>query len=206
MGSSRWIDDDQLGRNRTPSFPCNESVLSRNAQKQRKWKIIYTLLCRWWYDWNCFSHNHFYQSAQYLRSSSRNVWKVQYLSNKHRETCCGRAIRPIFAPAELLIMTPTPSIEFPAQENLLQKHKERVEKLPQPDRLIKVCTDAGFLKTVEVGQYFRTHWRVLTICRASDMSWVFVTTRWEINWPERFGSREHQNWTCIGSHNQFPTR
>ena len=67
---------------------------------------------------------------------------------------------PLFAPADLLIMTPTPSTEIPAQENLLQKHKERVEKLPQPDRLIrlsiKICTDAGFLKTVEVGQYFMT--------------------------------------------------
>ena len=63
---------------------------------------------------------------------------------------------PFFAPADFVIMTPTPSIEIPAQENLLQKHKERVEKLPQPDQLIKVCTDEGFLKTVEVGQYFMT--------------------------------------------------
>ena len=47
-------------------------------------------------------------------------------------------------------------MKFPAQENLLQKHKERVEKLQQPDRLIKICTGAGFLKTVEVGQYFMT--------------------------------------------------
>ena len=45
-------------------------------------------------------------------------------------------------------------IEIPAQENLLQKYKERVERLPQQDRVIKICTDAGFLKTVEVGQYF----------------------------------------------------
>ena len=63
---------------------------------------------------------------------------------------------PLFAPADLLIMTPTPSIEIPEQENLLQKHKERVEKLSQPDQLIKNCTDAGFLKTVEVGQHFMT--------------------------------------------------
>ena len=53
-------------------------------------------------------------------------------------------------------MTPTSSVDIPAQENLLQKHKERVENLSQPDQLIKVCTDAGFLKTVEVGQYFMT--------------------------------------------------
>ena len=32
---------------------------------------------------------------------------------------------PHFAPADLLVTTPTPSIEIPAQENLLQKHKER---------------------------------------------------------------------------------
>ena len=63
---------------------------------------------------------------------------------------------PQFAPANLLVTTPTPSIQIPAQENLLQKYKERVERLPQPDRLVKICTDAGFLKTVEVGQYFMT--------------------------------------------------
>ena len=39
---------------------------------------------------------------------------------------------PSFAPADLLIMTPTSSVEIPAQENLLQKHKERVENLSQP--------------------------------------------------------------------------
>ena len=53
-------------------------------------------------------------------------------------------------------MTPTSSVEILAQETPLQKHKERVDNLQQPDQLIKVCTDAGFLKTVEVGQYFMT--------------------------------------------------
>ena len=45
---------------------------------------------------------------------------------------------PLFAPSDLLIVTPTLSIESRAQENLLQKHKERVEMLPQPDQLIKI--------------------------------------------------------------------
>ena len=62
----------------------------------------------------------------------------------------------LFTPANLLIMTPTPSIEILAQKNLLQKYKERVERLPQQDRLIKICIDAGFLKTVEVGRCFMT--------------------------------------------------
>ena len=52
-----------------------------------------------------------------------------------------------FAPTDLLIMTPALSIEILAQENLLQKLKARVGNLSQPDQLIKVCTDAGFLKT-----------------------------------------------------------
>ena len=63
---------------------------------------------------------------------------------------------PLFAPANLLIMTPRASMEIPTQENLLQKYQERVERLSQQDRVIKICTDAGFLKTVEVGQYFMT--------------------------------------------------
>ena len=63
---------------------------------------------------------------------------------------------PKFEPASLLMKTPTLSTEDPAQEDLLQKYQERVERLSQQNRVIRVCTDAGFLTTVEVGQYFMT--------------------------------------------------
>ena len=39
---------------------------------------------------------------------------------------------------------------------LLQRYGELIEKLSQQDRLSKCCMDAGFLTTVEVGQYFMT--------------------------------------------------
>ena len=39
---------------------------------------------------------------------------------------------------------------------LLQKYGERIEKLSQQDKLSKLCMDAGFLKNVEIGQYFLT--------------------------------------------------
>ena len=47
------------------------------------------------------------------------------------QTCTRRPVLaeqsdPLFAPANLLIMTPRPSIEILAQENLLQRYKERV--------------------------------------------------------------------------------
>ena len=50
----------------------------------------------------------------------------------------------------------TPSTKVPAQEDSLQKYKERVERLSQQNRVIKICTDSGFLSTVEVGQYLMT--------------------------------------------------
>ena len=43
---------------------------------------------------------------------------------------------PLLAPADFLIMTPTPSIKIPAQEDLLQKYQERVERLSQQNRVI----------------------------------------------------------------------
>ena len=63
---------------------------------------------------------------------------------------------PFFEPASVLMTTPTPSTEVLAQEDSLQKYKERVERLSHQNRLIKICIDAGFLTTVDVGQYFMT--------------------------------------------------
>ena len=64
-------------------------------------------------------------------------------------------LTPLFVPTSVM-KTPTPSTDDPAQEDLLQRYQERVEKLSQKYGVIKFCTDAGFLTTVEVGQYFMT--------------------------------------------------
>ena len=62
---------------------------------------------------------------------------------------------PLFVPS---VMKTNRSLnDDPAQEeDLLQRYQERVERLSQQNRVIKFCTDAGFLTTVEVGQYFMT--------------------------------------------------
>ena len=102
---------------------------------------------------------------------------------------------PFFAPADSLTTSPTSLIEILAQENLLQKHKERVEKLPQPDQLMKICIDAGFLKTVEVGQYFRTkltdefsQFTDSVACREYTLPRDEKSSD-----PKKVGLREHQN-------------
>ena len=61
---------------------------------------------------------------------------------------------PLFVPTSSLMKTPTPSTEDPAQEDSPQNHQERAVRLPQQNRVIKFYTDAGFLTTVGVGQYF----------------------------------------------------
>ena len=63
---------------------------------------------------------------------------------------------PLFVPTSSLMKTLTLSTDDLAQEDLLQKYQERVERLSEQNRVIKICTDAGFLTTVEVGQYFMT--------------------------------------------------
>ena len=63
---------------------------------------------------------------------------------------------PLFEPASSLMKTSTPSSDDLAQEDLLQKYQKRVDKLSQQNRVIKFCIDAGFLTTVDVGQYFMT--------------------------------------------------
>ena len=59
-------------------------------------------------------------------------------------------------PTSSLLTTPLFSTDDLAQEDLLQKYQERVDKLSHQNRVTKFCTDAGFLTTVDVGQYFMT--------------------------------------------------
>ena len=92
-------------------------------------------------------------------------------------------------------MTPRPSIEIPAQEILLQKYKvQRTNGKALTTRSSNIIyTDAGFLKTVHVGQYFMT--------KDTQIQWPVVSTH-----CQEMKTRKHQDWTRIGSHNQLPTR
>ena len=88
---------------------------------------------------------------------------VSDLCEEYKE-CNVRTVRPVlagqsnplFVPTSSLMKTATPLTDDPAQEDLLQKYQERLKRLLQQNRVIKFCTDAGFLTTVDVGQYFMT--------------------------------------------------
>ena len=93
--------------------------------------------------------------CQYLRSSDL-CEEHSACQTRTRRLVLAEQSDPLFEPASLLTKTPTPSTEDPAQVDLLQKYQEGVERLSQQNRVIKICIDAGFLKTVEVGQQFMT--------------------------------------------------
>ena len=95
-----------------------------------------------------FSHSYFCYQLSIYGAASDLCEEYSSCQARTERPVLARQSDPLFEPACLLMTTPTPSIETPAQENLLQKHKERVERLSQQNRGTKICTDAGFLKTV----------------------------------------------------------
>ena len=139
---SRLIDDDKIRRKRTPSFPCHESTARGTLKSKGGGKLSI----------------HFYADGDTIETVFRTIISVNQLSIhgavsdlcEEYSICQSRTGRPfvaehsdrLFVPAHLLITTLAPSIEILAQENLLQKHKERGERLPQQDRVIKICTSA----------------------------------------------------------------
>ena len=86
---------------------------------------------------------------------------------------------PLFAPADLFINdTRTLDWNSCTKKIFCRSTKNEWKSFPQPDQLLKNCIDAGFLQTVEVGQYFMTDHtdEFLTICRSQ---WHVVSIRYQ---------------------------
>ena len=94
------------------------------------------------------------------------------------------------------------------KELLLQRYGERIEKLSQQDKLSKFCTDAGFLTTVEVGQYFMTkateefsQFTDAVACREYTLPRDEDTSE-----PKGWIRGNTKIWARIGSYNLLPAR
>ena len=75
---------------------------------------------------------------------------------------------PLFVPTSSLMKTPTPSTNDFAQEDLMQKYNERMERLSQQNRVIKICTDAGFEGIPKIGP-------VLEVACKVNMEWTLIS-------------------------------
>ena len=139
-----------------PVFPCHESTVPRTLKSKGGGKLS----------------THFCADQGTIETVFRTIISVNQLSiygavsdlceeyiARHvrtgRDVLAGKS-DPLFGPTRSLMKTPTPSTDNPAQEDLLQKYQERVERLSQQNRVIKICTDAVFLTTVGIGQDFMT--------------------------------------------------
>ena len=115
LGQSRWIDDDQIQRKQTPSFPCNESKFPEECSKSNGGGEL---------------SRHFCADGDTIETVFRTIISVYELifgavSDLCDEysACQARTVRPVlagrsdplFEPARLLMTAPTPSIEVLAR-------------------------------------------------------------------------------------------
>ena len=112
---------------------------------------------------------HYCADSETIETVFRTITSVNQLSIhgavsdtcEEFDTCHDRIGRLVVAGQSDLLFVPIvmktdiPLTDDLAQqeEDLLQRCQERIEKLSQQDKVSKFCTDAGFLTTVEVGQY-----------------------------------------------------
>ena len=78
---------------------------------------------------------------------------ISSVFTEQSQICAKNVTRAMIEQGDLHILL---TDDLPQPEDLLQRYRERIEELSQQDRVSKFCTDAGFLTTVEVGQYFMT--------------------------------------------------
>ena len=87
---------------------------------------------------------------------------------------------------------------------LWQQYMERIESLSTESKVSRFCMEARLMRILEVGQYFMTK-------DFGDIRQVRSVACREYTLPrddpasqtKRMDSKKHENWACIGSHNQF---
>ena len=82
--------------------------------------------------------------------------EYETLHDRTRQPVVGEKSSSSFVPNVIKTDVPLDSDDRAHKDLLLQKYGERIEKLSQQDKLSKFCMDAGFLKVLEIGQYFMT--------------------------------------------------
>ena len=101
--------------------------------------------------------------------------------------------------------TPVHDDEDPRNDQIIwQQYIQQVESHSPENRLSKFCKEAGFMRVVEVGQYFVT--KDTGDCRQfqSVACREYTLPRDDrASQPKRVDPRKYEDWTCIGSHDQF---
>ena len=181
MGQSCRADDVNICRKQTPSLPIHESVIQRSAQKA---KVV----------GNC-QHTVALTRERLKLFFAQLFLLISTVFTEQFQICVKKSKPAMIEQVDLLW-----------QDNLT--HQERVDRLSQQDGVSKFCTDAGFLTTVDVGQYFMTkdteefsQFTESVACREYTLPRDAKSSD-----PKGWIRGNTKNWTRIGSHNLLPTR
>ena len=85
---------------------------------------------------------------------------------------------------------------------LWQQYIERIESLSPESKVSRFCKEAGFMRVVEVGQYLVTK-DIGNLRQFRSVACREYTLPRDDLASEAKDSRKHENWACIGSHDQF---
>ena len=195
----------KIRRRRTLSFPNNDSVVSRNAHEHRRWKIIHTLLP--------MDIRVNFSRKKNSVNQLRIYWEVSDLCEEYSicQICTGRFVvaeqsDPFFAPADLFIMTPTPSIGILAQEIYCRSTENAWKHFQNYIIWCRIVLMHDSWKQLKSdNDSWQNRLTSSYNCKVSDMSWVYVPTIRQIK-SERLAWREHQNLIRVGGYNQLLTR
>ena len=59
-------------------------------------------------------------------------------------------------PTEFLIANPISQTDAEVQGKLLREHEQKFEEIPEQQKLTKLCSNAGFSKKIDKGQFLMT--------------------------------------------------
>ena len=93
-------------------------------------------------------------SSQCLRSSSGSVCTIARDSRGTEKRGATVNMEPIVAPTEFLVANPISQTDAEVQGNLLREYEQEFAELLEQEKLTKLCSNAGFSKNIEKGQFF----------------------------------------------------
>ena len=179
---------------------CPGAILKRKGT----WKTVFTLHCR------CKTQLIQFIALFFLSISSVSTEQWQLYARNLRTIKIER-VQPVILVGQSIVLgevkaeTPVHNEDPMNDPTIWQQYIQQVESLSPENRVSKFCKEAGFMRVVEAGQYFVTK-------DTSDFRQFNSVACREYTLPrddssfstKRMDSRKYEDWTCIGSHDQFP--
>ena len=160
-----------LEQRRSGTELTKTNKMENGTMSLRLWRLIWVRVDVWFFDdpvhfergdlkskgKGKFS-KHFNGSDETVEVILRRVITVNQLSvNRAAADMCGElALETMVMPPEVPTTNPTSQTDAGVQGKLLRDYEQKFAALPEPHKLTKLCSNAGFSKNIETGHFFTT--------------------------------------------------